>query len=175
MQNKSIVLHLDFTGRRRRRHPTTLFLFCASTVFYFLVSAQSVNSLKKLHWSFFFTLVALSGSNRSFFHTSKKHYAVSAQCSLAETEGFAVCFASQTSFAGSVGQLTKKAPLELFLYARCPLGFESFFFSYIKKTLRCFSIVLFGGDRGIRTLAALTNPNSLANCPLRPAWVCLLI
>ena len=31
----------------------------------------------------------------------------------------------------------------------------------------------FGGDRGIRTLAALANPNSLANCPLRPAWVCL--
>ena len=52
----------------------------------------------------------------------------------------------------SVGQLTKKAPLELFLYARCPLGFESFFFSYIKKTLRCFSIVLSGGDRGIRRL-----------------------
>ena len=34
--------------------------------------------------------------------------------------------------------------------------------------------VFFGGDRGIRTLAPLAGPNSLANCPLRPTWVCLL-
>ena len=41
-----------------------------------------------------------------------------------------------------------------------------------KKTTQC---CLCGGDREIRTLAALANPNSLANCPLRPAWVCLQI
>ena len=77
-----------------------------------LALLRSINLLKKLHWSFFFTCVALSGSNHSYFIHQKN------------------------------------------------------------TTLFC--IVLFGGDRGIRTLAPLAGPNSLANCPLRPTWVCLL-
>ena len=45
---------------------------------------------------------------------------------------------------------------------------------YLKTKKVAFQrLFYFGGDRGIRTLAALANPNSLANCPLRPAWVCL--
>ncbi len=44
-----------------------------------------------------------------------------------------------------------------------------------KKQTLFIKHLLFGGDRGIRTLAPLAGPNSLANCPLRPTWVCLLI
>ena len=53
----------------------------------FACNASSVNSLKKLHWSFFFTLVALSGSNHlCFWHKKTLH--ISCVVPLAETEGF---------------------------------------------------------------------------------------
>ena len=64
-----------------------------------------------------------------------------------------------------VDLFAKKAPLELFLYAQSPHGFESFLFS-TSFYYYFFAIVFFGGVRGIRTLARFAPPTDFESAPL---------
>ena len=163
-KNTTLSSIVFFGGDRGIRHPLR--------VLYLLHFALSINSLKKVHWTFFFTLIALSGSNHLCFIHQKN-----------------TTLSSIVLFGGDRGI---RHPLRVLYLLRFALSINSlkkvhwtFFFTLIalsgsnhlcfmhQKNTTLSSIVFFGGDRGIRTLAALANPNSLANCPLRPAWVCL--